>query len=173
VRVWSDFCAAEDVDAGHAYTMIMASAVLPCVTESGACSFSATGLNHTAQEFWLCDTCGTEGGIGCCSACRKSCHRGHKLVKLTCLLAARLRLCTDLICCCVLREQRRSPFGDADSYCDCGAGGYKKRPCKSLRQFDCDKAKAGAAPAAAPAASTAAAGTGLSEATLALGNLKL
>jgi hypothetical protein len=78
-----------------------------------------------------------------------------------------------------LALQRRSPFGDADSYCDCGAGGYKKRPCKSLRQFDCDKAKAGAAAsapsaaAASTATSAAGAGTGLSEATLALGNLKL
>lgn len=59
------------------------------------CTFSTHGRNFIRQKWYSCDTCSLTNGTGCCEACAKRCHAGHRV--------------------------RYIGIHDA-CYCDCGAG---------------------------------------------------
>ena len=42
-------------------------------------NYSFYGSEFIYQPWFVCLTCGTSGGRGCCAACSKICHKGHKV----------------------------------------------------------------------------------------------
>ena len=68
------------------------------------CTFVSSGASFTEQHWYFCYTCDLTTSRGCCSACARACHRGHKLV-----------------------YSRLSRF-----FCDCGAGNAHDTSCQCL-----------------------------------------
>ena len=74
------------------------------------CSYSLC-KKYTRQRLWYCRTCGLEGKQGCCTACAKICHRGHRVVSM----------------------------GVFDKFiCDCGTGKCKSNKCVCMNPRDSD-----------------------------------
>ena len=48
----------------------------------GLCTFTSSGRSFTEQPWYVCYTCGLDGGQGCCSVCAERCHAaaGHRVV---------------------------------------------------------------------------------------------
>ena len=46
------------------------------------CTFTSSGRSFTEQPWYVCYTCGLDGGQGCCSVCAERCHAaaGHRVV---------------------------------------------------------------------------------------------
>ena len=69
------------------------------------------------QHWYFCYTCDLTVSKGCCSACARTCHRGHKVV-----------------------YSRESRF-----FCDCGAGSIHGAECRCLTPRSAAAAAAAAA----------------------------
>jgi hypothetical protein len=69
----------------------------------GVCTYAEHGSSYFLQRWYHCNTCGLVGSLGCCQVCAGHCHRGHDVVF----------------------------SGEADAYCDCGAG--ESAPCACLQ----------------------------------------
>ncbi len=69
-----------------------------------SCSYAFTGKRFTRQHYYSCITCGMSNTRAVCSACARTCHRGHRL----------------------------GAPEVGEFYCDCGSG-EGKFPCKSLK----------------------------------------
>ena len=68
------------------------------------CTFVSSGSSFMEQHWYFCYTCDLTTSRGCCSACVRTCHRGHKVV-----------------------YSRQSRF-----FCDCGEGNALGAPCQCL-----------------------------------------
>ena len=58
----------------------------PCICcapgKAHPCCTSTISPGFTRQRMWYCRTCGLQGKNGCCTACAKICHNGHKVVDM-------------------------------------------------------------------------------------------
>ena len=76
----------------------------PPATDPDVCTFVSSGSSFMEQHWYFCYTCDLTVSKGCCGACAKACHVGHKVV-----------------------YSRRSRF-----FCDCGAGSVPGHECQCL-----------------------------------------
>ena len=72
--------------------------------DADVCTFVSSGSSFMEQHWYFCYTCDLTVSKGCCSACARTCHRGHKVV-----------------------YSRESRF-----FCDCGAGSIHGAECRCL-----------------------------------------
>ena len=63
------------------------------------CTYATHGTVYFRQTWYHCEDCGLVGRLGCCEACAKACHAGHRI---TC-------------------------SGKMPAFCDCGAGVAKHK----------------------------------------------
>ena len=71
---------------------------------ANTCTYVITGPNMVpTNAYYLCYTCGLDGGRGCCPACAKICHAGH-----------------------VLHREVFPPGSDGNFFCDCPEAGHCK-----------------------------------------------
>lgn len=47
--------------------------------QANKCTYTVTGRNYARQEWYHCYTCGLVDSEGCCAACVRVCHQGHKI----------------------------------------------------------------------------------------------
>ena len=76
----------------------------PPATDPDVCTFVSSGSSFMEQHWYFCYTCDLTVSKGCCGACAKACHVGHKVV-----------------------YSRKSRF-----FCDCGAGSVPRHECQCL-----------------------------------------